>query len=82
VINKIYQVRKSKISSLSEAQDQAKKNVNRTFQRTKIKVQELHQQYQNWQAKIEKLEDISEILEFEQNLVLFLEKINCLCQQQ
>jgi len=82
VTSKIYQVRGNKTSSLSEAQDQAKKNISKTFQRIKIKVQELHQQHQNWQAKIEKLEDISEILEFEKNFVLLLEKINCFCQQQ
>ncbi|KLL03129.1 MAG: hypothetical protein MRECE_27c011 [Mycoplasmataceae bacterium CE_OT135] len=82
LIAKINQARESKISSLSEAQEQAKKNINETFQKTKIKTQELHQQHQNWAAKMEKMESISAILQFEQDFTLLLEKINCFSRQQ
>ncbi|RHZ35763.1 hypothetical protein [endosymbiont GvMRE of Glomus versiforme] len=82
ITDKINQVRKNKISSLTEAREKTKKNLNETLKKTKIKAQELHQQYQNWETKLEKTESISEIFQFGQDLTLLVEEINCLSHQQ
>ncbi|RHZ36871.1 hypothetical protein [endosymbiont GvMRE of Glomus versiforme] len=82
ITNKINQIRENKISSLTEAREQTKKNLNETFKKTKIKLQELHQQYQNWETKLEKMESITKIFQFGQELTLLVEKINCLSHQK
>lgn len=81
-MTEIQKVRSGKLASIKELKEQAKKNISEILEKSKLKTSDLYSPYQNWSADIEKMESNSKILQFEQDLTLLLEEINCFLQQK
>ncbi|CAI2182846.1 2482_t:CDS:2 [Funneliformis geosporum] len=82
IMTKIKKIRSPKIVAIEELKAQSKKNISETLTNFKLKADELHPQYQNWLTELEKMENKSQILQFEQDLTLLLSQINCLLGQK
>ncbi|CAI2191607.1 14020_t:CDS:2 [Funneliformis geosporum] len=82
ITTKIKKIRSPKIVAIEELKAQSKKNISETLTNFKLKADELHPQHQNWLTELEKMENKSQILQFEQDLTLLLSEINCLLGQK
>ena len=82
ITKEIKNSRNNKITSLEELKKLVKKNISETLTKSKLRTKDLHPQYQNWLSDIEKMESKSQITQYEQELILLLEEINCLLRQK
>jgi len=73
-MKEILKARINKFSSLQLAQEQAKRNIAQFLAENKQQVQILNIQYHNYAKKVEHLTNISDVLQFEQELIMLLKE--------